>query len=614
MTKKIFLSVTLIAAGIFAFAQNRTQQRCATEIIHEQLIGSDPAYRAGFLANEQRMAEIIAEQKTHKGQHPGTQTIYTIPIVVHVIHLGEAVGAGTNISDAQINSAITNMNNCFRNNPPYNGVDIGLEFALAKRDPNCSPTTGILRVNGSSVNGYSTSGISPLGGSNEAAVKALSRWPNGSYYNIWVVAGIDGNFGGPGIEGYAYFPGISIGSPVDGMVVLCKAFGYDPTGALGYYLDANTKWNGTANHELGHGIGGLYHTFEGDAGGSQCPSGNQCGSGLGDCCGDTPPHIQSMSTCDPGGMNSCDGGSSNSLFCHNFMDYSSEDCKTQFTADQSARIQAALAAGRSSLTTSLGATAISGSKPSSTLSCQPNTTDLATTTGMGISKFTLGSLSAVSGNAIADGGYTQKWCVSATLSVSATYSLTVTNSSGNATNNENVKVFIDYNNNGNFSDAGENIFSSTAPSKFHSGTFTVPANPVKGVSLWVRVISDFQNYSISGPCYAPMYGQAEDYSVVINGTATSVEEMDALNYSLSVFPNPVLADQLNMALNGMIASGEVRLEITGVTGIKIFSGRVAYSPGDVISIPVGSDIPGGIYFVTATANDKDVHQKFVVER
>src|ERR1700751_561636 len=39
-----------------------------------------------------------------------TSTTYTIPIIFHVIHEGEAVGTGHNISQAQIQSQITILN------------------------------------------------------------------------------------------------------------------------------------------------------------------------------------------------------------------------------------------------------------------------------------------------------------------------------------------------------------------------------------------------------------------------------------------------------------------------------------------------------------------------
>ena len=42
------------------------------------------------------------------------QAIFEIPVVVHVIHNGEAIGSGTNISDAQILSQISVLNEDYR--------------------------------------------------------------------------------------------------------------------------------------------------------------------------------------------------------------------------------------------------------------------------------------------------------------------------------------------------------------------------------------------------------------------------------------------------------------------------------------------------------------------
>jgi hypothetical protein len=39
---------------------------------------------------------------------------FRIPVVVHVVHNGEAIGSGSNISDAQIASQIKVLNNDFK--------------------------------------------------------------------------------------------------------------------------------------------------------------------------------------------------------------------------------------------------------------------------------------------------------------------------------------------------------------------------------------------------------------------------------------------------------------------------------------------------------------------
>src|SRR5687768_12248025 len=56
---------------------------------------------------ERWLSERISNQKARVNTAAGS---FKIPVVVHVIHNGEAVGMGTNISDAQIASQIKVLN------------------------------------------------------------------------------------------------------------------------------------------------------------------------------------------------------------------------------------------------------------------------------------------------------------------------------------------------------------------------------------------------------------------------------------------------------------------------------------------------------------------------
>lgn len=366
MIKKL-LFLFFIGVQFLSFSQtqneinlpiNGYQERCIYERKNLQLMEKDAAFRAFREADE----NFILNYTQNNANTRGVQVVYTIPVVVHVIHRGEAISTGTtktpNISDAQIQSAIDNLNAAYSNtstaNTTYTGVNTNMQFCLAKRDPSGNPTTGIVRVNGSSVTGYSTYGITDgsccSGSDNELAVKALSKWDNTKYYNVWVVEEINDNGGGSGTQGYAYFPGA--GSTVDGAVMLYNAFGYDPTGSLKYNLKSYTNMNVTPVHEFGHAFN-LYHTFEGDGTGATCPTNTTC-STQGDRVCDTDPHKRSNSDC-PTGTNTCTGNP-NSNIVHNFMDYSSDACQTEFKAGQVTRMNATLTSGgsRYSLTQSSG--------------------------------------------------------------------------------------------------------------------------------------------------------------------------------------------------------------------------------------------------------------------
>ena len=150
----------------------------------------------------------------------------TIPVVVHVLHIGQKIGSTVNISDAQIHSAIAQLNKAFAGTDGYATPNSGIRFSLANRGPDCEATNGIVRVDARNIcvgeDCYEKKGITVR---NELAVKSLSRWPALEYLNIWVVREIDDNGAKLGIQGFAQFPG---GDPyLDGVTILYNAFGYE---------------------------------------------------------------------------------------------------------------------------------------------------------------------------------------------------------------------------------------------------------------------------------------------------------------------------------------------------------------------------------------------------
>ena len=347
--KNILQILVFILFPSSLFAQEATnlyqEEKCATDFLHKKLLLNDSVYRSNF----NKAQDLIA-----KGNIPTPKApILKIPVVFHVLHLGEAIGTGTNISQEQIHSALQSLNDAYRGASPYNssGVDMEIEFCLASQDPSGNPTTGINRVNASGTSDYASNGLTTSGTNNEVTIKALSKWSNINYYNIWIVTEIDGNNAGGGTQGFAYFPGA--GSSVDGTVIMHNSLGYDPTGTRCFNVKSYTSSSITLIHELGHGLG-LYHTFEGDGGGAACPANADC-TANGDRVCDTPPHERS-SGCPTGTNNLC--GTLRDNHIHNFMDYSDDICQTEFTAGQKTRARGFLSGSRPGLLTSAGCTPV----------------------------------------------------------------------------------------------------------------------------------------------------------------------------------------------------------------------------------------------------------------
>jgi photosystem II stability/assembly factor-like uncharacterized protein len=145
--------------------------------------------------------------------------------------------------------------------------------------------------------------------------------------------------------------------------------------------------------------------------------------------------------------------------------------------------------------------------------CNPPTRDTGFYT-IGIYNFTFNTISRKSAHSLYMNPNLEDVSCSRSTIVKAgnTYPVSVTNST---LNNEFCNVYLDYNNNGNFSDAGELVHQFTTGMGTRTGNILIKSTaPVFGQYLRMRVISDF--YAITGPCDSLGYGQAEDYAVMID--------------------------------------------------------------------------------------------------
>lgn len=370
-------------------AHQELGEKCLQHPATQRMMDQDPLYRAGVEEAHRVTQQITREIQTGERAAP---PVYTVPVVFHVIHKGEPVGTGTNISDAQIESAIDALNRDYRKTSADGGIgqgagpDTEIQFCLAGVDPNGNPHSGITRHSGMGVSGYASNGITS---SNEETVKALSNWDNRYYMNVWIVSEIDGNgadLANPnnwpgGTLGYAYLPQTNISwmSDYDGIVVVNICLGNDPSGTQGFRLWPASTSNRTLTHEAGHYLG-LRHVFS-DSNPSACLDGD----GFTD-----TPNAKQTSSFNCSYPNAC-----TNQMIENYMDYTNEQCQNRFTNEQKAYMRSVLAGVRNDLvnTSNCGATtnydaAITAITTPTGALCETNFTPVVTLTNYGSTTLT----------------------------------------------------------------------------------------------------------------------------------------------------------------------------------------------------------------------------------
>ena len=409
-----------------------------------------------FPRSEQQMLKIEQATNHFLANKPAraAEDIITIPVVVHIVYNTSS----ENLSDAQVQSQIAVLNEDFRR---------------LNADASGNTTSGITRT-ATSTTSFSTNDYvkySSNGGKD--------AWATDKYLNIWV-CDLSG-----GTLGYAQFPG-SGAAETDGVVISYRYFG------RGGSAQAPFDKGRTASHEVGHWLN-LRHIW-GDGGCS-----------YDDYVNDTPIAGDAHYGCPSWPTSTC---SSYDMYM-NYMDYVDDACMNMFSTGQKNRMRALFASGgfRESILSSNGC---GGSTTPSY--CSSNGKDASYEW---IANVKVGSIDYSSGN---DGGYIDRTSVSTDLNTGASHSVSLSPGFASSTYDEYWKIWIDYNQDMDFDDAGELVFDAgSLSSGTVSGSFTVPTSATAGTTR-MRVSMKYNGAQTA--CESFNYGEVEDYSVnIVSGSS-----------------------------------------------------------------------------------------------
>lgn len=324
----------LLIATSAGWAQTSPEEltnRCGV-VDHERILQQRDPNRLGQLNQLNRLIQQ-AQANNQSLRQAVDETVYRIPVVVHVVHSNASNTVGgannVNISDEQILSQIQVLNEDYRRKEGTNGfntssigADARFEFYLATTDPDGNATNGITRhyyAQKSSFNVFD----------DDVLLSQIAYWPSNRYLNIWVTK-VDTYIG------YTQFPtaadtlkGLPASSNefTDGTIIDYRYFGK----RIGTVSTSSLYALGrTATHEIGHWLG-LIHTW-GD--------GNGCAE---DYVADTPPtedrsDVSRLLNCNQT-YSTCFNGQQTRDLIEDYMNYWPDACMNLFTAGQVARMR-----------------------------------------------------------------------------------------------------------------------------------------------------------------------------------------------------------------------------------------------------------------------------------
>jgi hypothetical protein len=217
----------------------------------------------------------------------------TVPVYFHVVNKGKGVANG-DVTATMLKDQIDVLNASYSGstggaNTPYRFVMAGVDRTTNLAWFNAGPDTAA-----------------------EREMKSALHVGNAGVLNFYT------NNAGGFLLGWATFPFWYAGDPLmDGVVCLYSSL---PGGSEVPYNEGDT-----GTHEVGHWLG-LFHTFQGG-----------CAATYNDFIADTPAERKPAFGC-PTGLDTCPKEGVDPI--ENFMDYTDDPCMYQFTAGQSARMEA----------------------------------------------------------------------------------------------------------------------------------------------------------------------------------------------------------------------------------------------------------------------------------
>ncbi|WP_370226068.1 M14 family zinc carboxypeptidase [Mesoflavibacter sp.] len=208
-----------------------------------------------------------------------------------------------------------------------------------------------------------------------------------------------------------------------------------------------------------------------------------------------------------------------------------------------------------------------------------------------IGNVTLNTINNDSGIGITDTGYSDYTYIITDLDKTLTHNISVSKIWTGTMWNEAVTVWIDFNKDGDFEDAGETVFNSPASQTTPvTGNFSIPGNAIIG-STRMRVSMKYNASPAS--CESFSYGEVEDYTV--NITEPSLSNNQFTINDVKIYPNP-FNNSFNISLSSNFIGHKIEVSVYDMRGRLIIQENSVFDQ-KAINVDNLKSISNGTYFI-----------------
>ena len=187
---------------------------------------------------------------------------------------------------------------------------------------------------------------------------------------------------------------------------------------------------------------------------------------------------------------------------------------------------------------------------------------------------------------------------STTLTIGQATDLTV--SIGHSYDSDQILAWIDWNADGDFEDANEEVYASANGQGPFTTSITPPAGTNVGTTRMRIRLNDTSYNSNTTPCGESNYGEVEDYSVqVLLSNNINNSELEGF----SIYPNP------NYGVFNIKTTSEItNIKITDISGKIVYKNQLNQN----INLIDLSNHKAGIYFIEVSSNKGISTKKIII--